>query len=142
MSTPQKIFEGGKLANYFDKWKNFTKDNWILEQVLGVKVELENVKLPEKKEINFKNEERKTVEEEIKKLLDKKVIHQVQDVQGQVVSNVFVRREKDGSYRMILNLKDMNKLIEKKKFKMETLKSAISLMKENCFFASLDLKEA
>ena len=65
-----------------------------MEQVLGVKVELENVKLPEKKEINFKNEERKTVEEEIKKLLDKKVIHQVQDVQGQVVSNVFVRREK------------------------------------------------
>ena len=113
-----------------------------MEQVLGVKVELENVKLPEKKEINFKNEERKTVEEEIKKLLDKKVIHQVQDVQGQVVSNVFVRRKKDGSYRMILNLKDMNKLIEKKKFKMETLKSAISLMKENCFFASLDLKEA
>ena len=141
VNTP-KNFEGGKLANYFDKWKNFTKDNWILEQVLGVKVELENVKLPEKKEINFKNEERKTVEEEIKKLLDKKVIHQVQDVQGQVVSNVFVRRKKDGSYRMILNLKDMNKLIEKKKFKMETLKSAISLMKENCFFASLDLKEA
>ena len=53
-----------------------------------------------------------------------------------------MRRKKDGSYRMILNLKDMNKLIEKKKFKMETLKSAISLMKENCFFASLDLKEA
>ena len=101
MSTPQKIFEGGKLANYFDNWKNFTKDNWILEQVLGVKVELENVKLPEKKEINFKNEERKTVEEEIKKLLDKKVIHQVQDVQEQVVLTYLCVGKKDSSYRMI-----------------------------------------
>ena len=91
-----------------------------MEQVLGVKVELENVKLPEKKEINFKNEERKTVEEEIKKLLDKKVIHQVQDVQEQVVLTYWCVGKKDSSYRMILNLKDMNKLIEKKKFKMET----------------------
>ena len=36
----------------------------------------------------------------------------------------------------------MNKLIEKTHFKMETLASAISLMKENCYFASLDLKDA
>ena len=53
-----------------------------------------------------------------------------------------MREKKDGSYRMILNLKDMNQLIQKTHFKMETLISAISLMKENCYFASLDLKDA
>ena len=46
------------------------------------------------------------------------------------------------SLRMILNLKDMNKLIDKVHFKMETLEAAISLMKEGCYFTSIDLKDA
>ena len=36
----------------------------------------------------------------------------------------------------------MNKLIDTIHFKMETLSSAISLMKPNCYFASIDLKDA
>ena len=43
---------------------------------------------------------------------------------------------------MILNLKDFNKNIEKVHFKMETLTNAISLMKKDCFFGSIDLKDA
>ena len=66
----------------------------------------------------------------------------VDDVPDQVVSNVFLRMKKNESYRMILNLKDFNKNIEKIHFKMETLSNAISLMKQDCFFGSIDLKDA
>ena len=59
-----------------------------------------------------------------------------------MVYNIFIREKKDGTFRVILNLKEMNKLIQKKKFKMETLQSAISLMTKNCFFSSIDLKDA
>ena len=52
VNTP-KNFEGGELTNYFEKWINFTKDNWILEQVLGVKVDLEMLSAREER-INFK----------------------------------------------------------------------------------------
>jgi hypothetical protein len=43
---------------------------------------------------------------------------------------------------MILNLKGLNKFIEYHHFKMESLSTVISLVKRNCYMASVDLKDA
>ena len=43
---------------------------------------------------------------------------------------------------MILNLKDLNYNIEKKHFKMDTFLSAVNLVKQNCYMASVDLRDA
>ena len=37
VNTPEN-FSGGKIASFFDVWKNFTSDQWVLNQVKGVKV--------------------------------------------------------------------------------------------------------
>ena len=55
---------------------------------------------------------------------------------------MFVREKKDGSHRVILNLKNVNQCVEKVHFKMESLTNAITLMTPGCYFASLDLKDA
>ena len=81
------------------------------------------------------------VQDEIEKLGEKQAIQKVNNIQGQIVSNIFVKEKKDGTYRMILNLREMNKMLEKTHFKMETLESAISLMKKECYFTSIDLKD-
>ncbi len=56
--------------------------------------------------------------------------------------NIFLRPKKNGKFRLILNLKDLNQDIEYKKFKMETLECIIKMMRPNCFMASLDLSDA
>ena len=43
---------------------------------------------------------------------------------------------------MILNLQSLNERVVYLHFKMNTLKDAISLMKPNCFMASIDRKDA
>ena len=43
---------------------------------------------------------------------------------------------------MILNLKTLNKDVEYHHFKIETLRNALDLVRKNCFFCSLDLKDA
>ena len=53
-----------------------------------------------------------------------------------------MRKKKSGKYRAILNLKGLNKHIEKHHFKMATRWSAVRLMTPNCFMALLDLKDA
>ena len=50
--------------------------------------------------------------------------------------------KKDKSYRVIINLKILNKIIEYHHLKMESLMSAVKLMFPNCFMASVDLKDA
>ena len=62
----------------------------------------------------------------------------------QVVSNVFFTTKRDGSHRMIINLKSLNQHMQKIYFKMDTLKNAIALMKQVCLlllFASIGLQD-
>ena len=56
----------------------------------------------------FSPSEREIITEEITKLLDKGVIEQIDRVQGDVISTIFVRPKKDGTFSMILNLKQLN----------------------------------
>ena len=55
---------------------------------------------------------------------------------------IFTREKRDGSYRMILNLKQLNKHIEYEHFKMESLQSVLNIIRPNCWMASVDLKDA
>ena len=58
------------------------------------------------------------------------------------MSNIFLRKKKNGSYRLILNLRGLNASIEYQQFKMESLTCAAQLMKKNCYMASIDLTDA
>ena len=98
--------------------------------------------LTDKQEIPFPCKMKVAMAKEVTKLLDKKVIEKVTEGEDQVVSNIFGRQKKDGSIRIILNLKQFNKQFEKIHFKMESLNDAINMMTEGCYFASIDLKDA
>ena len=129
---------------YVDSWDQLNVGHWVLDKIQGVKPELEvdPSEIKPKLEITFNTEEDFCIEKEIEKLLAKKVIRPVFPSHDQIISNVFIREKKDGTFRMILNLKNLNVCIEKIHFKMENLNDAIALMKPGCYFASLDLKDA
>ena len=90
----------------------------------------------------FSTEENQAVDDEIQNLLRKQVVKKSEPEEGQYVSPIFVVEKKDGSHRMILNLKCLNVNVEYQKFKMESILTALSLVTPNCFFASIDLRDA
>ena len=90
----------------------------------------------------FSAEENDIISKEVANLLQKAVIIETRHEPGEFISSVFVRPKKDGSHRMILNLKNLNKHVQYNHFKMDTLQSVISLMTPNCFMASVDLNDA
>ena len=79
---------------------------------------------------------------EISKLLFKGVLELTHRLPGDFISNIFVRPKKDGSYRMILNLKPLNEFVDYHHFKMDTFQTALKLIQPGCFMASVDLKDA
>ena len=79
---------------------------------------------------------------EIKKLLEKDVIAYSEYENNQFVSNIFTREKKDGDHRMILDLSELNQYITYRHFKMDTFETAVSLVTNQCFMASLDLRDA
>ena len=94
------------------------------------------------RQYQFSKIEHEAIVKEIDKLRQKGVIKIVRHTYDEFVSNIFVRPKKDGDYRMILNLENVNECIKYHKFKMSTLKSAVNLITPGCFLATIDWKDA
>ena len=75
-------------------------------------------------------------------MLGKGVLEETDPTYGQYVSTIFLRKKKNGSYTLILNLRGLNASIEYQHFKMESLTCAIQLMKKNCYMAFINLTDA
>lgn len=123
-----------------------TSDFAILETVKGYRLEFLDETKPAQRRLPFAYkldpQEKLAVDEEIDKLLSKKVIAHSTREGGQFISNVFTRHKKTGGYRMILDLSELNEYIVKRHFKMDTFESARTLITKNCYMASLDLRDA
>ena len=65
---------------------------------------------------------------EINRLLEKGVITTTSHCDTEFISTVFTRPKKDGSHRLILNLKKLNEYVTYHHFKMESLQSAVQLI--------------
>ena len=113
----------GRLQYFVHKWLEITKDPVILDIVQHCHLEInvndiEHLFLRELA-YKFNTEQQAIVDQEILKLLELGVIVMTKRSQEQIISPIFLRPKKDGAYRMVLNLSDLNKHIPYKHFKME-----------------------
>ena len=138
------LFTAGQIQHCKDQWVQITSDREILQMVNGYKLEfIDNpVQNQPPSSFTFDDTEIVLIENEIQDLLQLGVLIECEREQGDFLSNIFLRPKKDGSVRMILNLKTFNTSLEYHHFKMDTLKSALALMRPQCYMASIDLKHA
>ena len=78
------------------------------------------------------------------KLIAKRVIVpcEPEETHSGYVCSIFVRPKSDNTFRVILNLSELNTHIVYVKFKMETLHSVIQMMTPGCYMSSCDIKDA
>ena len=132
------------MKNFITNWEKITSDQSVLQIVQGMEIDF--VDLPEQNRLPYQNHfnkvEENAIDLEIQELLKSKVLEYTEHSEGEYVSTIFSKPKPDGSIRFILNLKTLNKSVEYHHFKMDTLKSAIKLMKPGAFMASIDLRHA
>lgn len=139
-------FRGGKTAENISFWETITNDNWILQTIKGCKIEVttfpQQTYIP--RTIKFTTEENIKIRQELTRFLKCGIIEKASnDTNNEFISNIFIRRKKDGRIRIILNLKYFNEhYMEKTHFKMESLRAAINMMRKDCYLASVDLTDA
>lgn len=138
-------FKAGKLRDFLPCWRKITSDSNILNYVCGVKIAFEENLVPVQTHYRpsvFNCHDEQIVQKEITTLLSKGVIQYSSHEQGEFISTIFLRPKPDGSFRMILNLKQFNQSVEYHHFKMDTLETVVKLVKPGCYMASVDLKDA
>ena len=62
--------------------------------------------------------------------------------EGEIILSTFLKKKMDGSLTLILDLKNLNKNIEKQHFKMETITSTLMLVAPNMYFTKINLNNA
>ena len=119
-----------------------TSDKVILDMVKGCHITFTHnhfpLRLRPPQSIKFTDWESSLMDQEIYTLLQKGVIEEAYHSHGEFLSNVFLRPKKDGSFRMIVNLKNLNSHVEYNKFKMDTLQSILKLVTPGCYMATID----
>ena len=94
--------------------------------------------------LRFSKDEQHQIRLELRRFLACNIIEPVTDHSAdEYISNIFIRKKKNGGVRVILNLRSFNEqFIDKQHFKMETLRSAIEAMRPFSYLTKIDLSEA
>ncbi|XP_035712588.1 uncharacterized protein LOC110855835 isoform X1 [Folsomia candida] len=137
-------YQAGILSNYINEWRKITKDNSILEAIVGYKLPFKEIpfQLTEPSGTKLSETEVRLVDETIRKLMLTEAISEVCDEPGQFISSIFTVAKPDGSRRPIINLKKLNDYLDCPHFKMENIKTASQLVSQGSYMCVVDLKEA
>ena len=91
----------------------------------------------------FSSTETLPIKYELERLLTKEVVKPTKHELGEIISPIVVREKKDGRFRFILNLKELNKCVTYTHLEWTHYKQTIiNLTSPNCFMVSVDLKDA
>ena len=138
--SSQPPFTAGGIKDYVHEW---TK---VLDAVTHCHIEFDYEPDPQinstRPHDSFSSMERQVIDNEIQKFLKKGIIRPTMPTSGDIISPIFVTPKKDGSHRVIFNLKKLNESVSYHHFKLDTLQTAVQLVTPGCFMTSIDLKDA
>ena len=103
-------FRAGRVSQFYENWQELTHDQEILRDIRGANIERNTT--PQQHKLSrkqFSEDDALIIESGVEKLLSKGVIEPARHEQGEILSNIFIRPKTDGTYRLILNLKEFNK---------------------------------
>lgn len=126
------------------KWQQITNNKVVLRNVEGYKIKFSRKVYQKRKPIvRFSSEkELNNVKLAIQSLIDKGAIENCKYTKMQFLSSYFLVPKRQGSFRFILNLKELNEFIEDQHFKLEDIRTASKLVTTGSFMAHIDLQDA
>jgi len=103
------------VKHHLPLWESLTNDPIILDAIKHHHIEFE-AEFPKQmarpNKIHFSPVEINIIDAEIAKLVSKEVLTLVNNTPDSFISNIFIRPKKDGTHRMILNLKPLNEFVD------------------------------
>ena len=142
-----KLPLGGRIVHFYQNWQNITNDPWVLETVVGYKIEfLESPHQTYIPSMHASEEERDLIDQEVLSLHQKTCHPQGSKTQWSrpepVHKPLIHCSQKGGGHRPVINLKDLNQFVEYQHFKMEGVPMLKDLLRRNDFLTKIDLKDA
>ena len=132
LTNKVKTFQAGSLKQHKGSWEALTSDSEVLSTASSLPVEFETTPHLPQRPNRLAKAEQQIIHQETEKLMRKGVIKKSTREEGEIFSPIFLREKPDGTFRLILNLKEANKHKDSIHFKMETINSILKLVRPNC----------
>ena len=119
---------GGRIKGFFNHWKKLTNDPTILNIVKGYKVEFVGpnpIQLGNIRPTVLNYQESQNMASLLNDFLERGIIRPSQHELTEFISPVFLREKKNGSLRLILNLREFNNFVAPYHFKMDNIEACI-----------------
>ena len=136
-----KAFKGSCISSKIQEWENITSDKEILKTVEGLPLGFEQEPPLQKTKV-MSGQALQKVMVEISKLIGKGLIEYTEHEKAELLPPIFFHSKPDGTSRLRLNLKTLNKFLEYNHFKMETVHPVADLIQPHRYMTSMDLKDA
>ena len=98
VNTPGN-FVAGQISDYLHVWEGITEDQWVLDQIKGVKLPF--VSKPVQKAVpkpyTLKKGEVQKIDVQIQRMCSKGVVELTEHFEGEWISNIFPRPKPDGT---------------------------------------------
>ena len=147
-----RLFEsvpvGGRLSLFVDNWRLVSQNAYLLSVLSdGYKIEFKELPPlqvnPDPFYLPLPDDQQSILDEEMQKFWDKDVIEPVDDLSTPgFYSTLFLRPKTDGGYRVIINLKPLNRYIVYRRFRMETSSSVRQGLSQGDYCFTVDCKDA
>lgn len=141
---PDNVSKAGRLRSHLKNWLKITNDSFIIDIVTGFKIPFlaEPVQVKEPINHKFSTVEQMKIDNSIALLLKSEAIIKSKDELGQFISNVFTVPKSDGTDRLVINLKELNKFVDCPHFKMEDYRTACTIISHDDYLSVIDQREA
>ena len=111
LTNTNNLPQAGRVQFCLPKWKEITRDCWILRAVQGYKIPFTRLPPPTHlPPFSFNQEEVRIISEEVQSLLKKGAVQRSGLGIG-FTSNIFLIPKTGGRFRLILNLKALNNFV-------------------------------
>lgn len=145
INTPEN-FAGGKIFLYGNRWKALTGDKLIHDIVAGNVISFDRLPTQDKPphSLVLSCKDQQALDLAMLDFIGCGVVEECTSIfPGPCFySNIFPVIKKDGSARIILNLRELNEYITFAHFKMETIADVLPMISPNCYFMTIDFKHA
>ena len=140
----ETLLTAGRVKYAEANWAQISSNQWLLDLIKGYKLEFCATPTQQwpPKAFSPLHVQSPLIDAEVEKLVQKGAIQPVHPCPGQFLSRIFAVPKKGGALRLVLNLKPLNRFMEKRRFKMENTSILRELVKEGDWMTSLDLKDA
>ncbi|KAK0417605.1 hypothetical protein QR680_013104 [Steinernema hermaphroditum] len=136
--------QAGHLADFRQNWQLIGSDEWTLNVLSGFTIPFAQMPPMQRHPPSTTGCSNPVLAAEIEELKQKGAIRKIARSEVRWLSSVFAIPKKiyDGSARPVVNLKPLNKYLEPRHFKMESISNLRSLLTQGDFMIKIDMKDA